>query len=133
MNITIGVLASIIGLCIALYIYHKQHAKKPMMCPRRAPCETVINSPEATTFGLSNSALGIGYYFATLFLFWCIDIGGRSPLIEIPLILLVIGGFAFSLYLIWVQYHKIKQWCVWCLGSAAMATILFVVMLVFFL
>ena len=127
MIIHIGVIAAIAGFCIALYIYRKQTEKKPLMCPRKAPCETVITSPQATTFGISNAVLGILFYFTAFFLLWCLLIGGHSKLIEIPLLVITAGGFGFSLYLVRVQKNVIKQWCVWCLGSAAMATILFVV------
>ncbi len=123
---TIGTLAAIIGFCIALYIYRKQEAKKPLMCPRRSPCETVLTSPQATTFGISNALLGMIFYAAALFLLVCLGLGGESGIVEIVLGLLTLGGFGFSAYLVWVQHSKIKQWCVWCLGSAAVATILFV-------
>lgn len=126
MAITIGLLASIIGFFIALYIYHKQHTKKPLMCPRNAPCETVLNSAQATTFGFSNSGLGILFYSVAFFFLFCLYIGGGSPIVETLLVLLTAIGFGFSLYLVQVQRTVIKQWCVWCLGSAVTATILFV-------
>jgi uncharacterized membrane protein len=133
MIITIGLIASAIGFLIALYIYRKQHAKKPLMCPRKAPCETVITSPQATTFGFSNTVLGMLYYAFIFFVFICLAMGGRSSIAEIILLILTTGGFLFSLYLVRVQKNIIKQWCLWCLGSALMATILFVTTLFFFI
>lgn len=128
----IGMLASIVGFCIALYIYWKQQAKKPLMCPRKAPCETVINSSQATTLGISNTILGMVYYFVMFFLLLCIYIGGSSKIIQVPMLFLAAGGFIFSAYLVQVQKVIIKQWCVWCLGSAATATILFITALILF-
>ncbi len=125
-------LAAIIGFCIALYIYRKQKAKKPLMCPRKSPCETVITSPQATTYGFSNTVLGMAFYATSLFLILCIMAGGRSFLAELALLLLGTGGFAFSFYLVRVQQQVIRQWCVWCLGSAAMATVLFIVSILLF-
>ncbi len=125
MATTIGLIASIIGFCISFYIYRKQHAKKPLMCPRNAPCDTVINSPQGSTFGFSNAGLGIVFYAVTLFFLFCLDVGGPSKIVEILLLLMTSSGFAFSVYLVQIQKNVIKQWCVWCLGSAAMATILF--------
>lgn len=142
MIISLSLITTIIGFGIALYIYRKQEAKKPLMCPRRAPCETVLSSPEAHTFGISNSILGMAFYAVVLFLLTClrllpnfreggqVDIGGESSIIEILLGLLTLSGFVFSGYLVWVQHTKIKQWCVWCLGSATTATILFVLTLI---
>jgi uncharacterized membrane protein len=122
---TVGLVASLIGLGISFYIYHKQHAQKPLMCPRNAPCDTVINSPQGSTFGFSNAGLGIAFYSIAFLLLFCLYIGGGSGIIEIVLIALTTSGFAFSLYLLQVQKNVIKQWCVWCIGSAIMATILF--------
>lgn len=125
MATTIGLCASLIGFCIAVYIYNKQHAKKPLLCPRNAPCETVLNSPQATTLGFSNAALGIVYYAVAFFLFFCLYVGGHSSIVEVVLALMSVGGFGFSIYLVRVQKLVIKQWCVWCLASAATATIVF--------
>ncbi len=124
--------AAIIGFCIALYIYRKQKAKKPLMCPRKSPCETVITSPQATTHGISNTVLGMVFYATALFLILCIIVGGRSFIAELALLLLGTAGFAFSFYLVRVQQQVIKQWCIWCLGSAVTATVLFVVSILLF-
>jgi uncharacterized membrane protein len=129
MIIQIGTIASFVGFCIALYIYRKQIAKKPLMCPRRAPCEIVITSPQATTFGISNAKLGMVFYLAVFFFLFCLGIGGSSKILEILLFILTGGGFVFSIYLVRVQKNIIKQWCVWCLASAVMATIVFIVAL----
>ncbi len=130
MDITIALLSSLIGFGIAAYIYRKQVAKKPLMCPRKSPCETVITSPQATTYGISNTVLGMAYYAFMAFLLLCIAAGGESAIVEVLLIALGAAGFVFSLYLVRIQHVVIKQWCVWCLGSALMATILFAAVLI---
>lgn len=125
MIINIALMASFLGFCIALYIYRKQRAQKPLMCPRKSPCETVITSPQSRTFGISNTILGMLYYALAFITFFYISSGFHPALLIMGIILLVAIGFFFSLYLVGVQQFKIKQWCVWCLGSAAMATIIF--------
>ncbi len=132
MVIIIALLASFFGFCIALYIYGKQYAKKPLMCPRKSPCETVISSPQANTFGISNTVLGMVYYVVVFFFFLYIRTGIHSALEVLTLGMIITAGFLFSVYLVGVQQYKIKQWCVWCLGSAAMATIIFLCMLKLF-
>jgi uncharacterized membrane protein len=129
MLIIIAFLAAIIGFGIAVYIYRKQESKKPLMCPRKAPCETVLSSPQATTLGISNSILGMVFYAVILFLLTLLGTSTAVNVLKIVFGLLTLSGFAFSVYLVWVQKTKIKQWCVWCLGSAAMSTILFIVAL----
>jgi uncharacterized membrane protein len=130
MEIIIGLAAAAIGFGIALYIHNKQKAKKPLMCPRQSPCETVISSPQSTTFGISNAVWGVWYYVAVFFSLTCIAVGGRSLWAELALALLTAGGVGFSAYLVRVQQKIIKQWCVWCLGSALMAVILFIATLI---
>jgi uncharacterized membrane protein len=133
MAIILGLLSAFAGFFIAFYIYWRQGIQKPLFCPRKAPCETVITSPQAKTFGVSNTILGMGYYGIVFFLLVFRGVGGESLIVDIPLLLLATGGFVFSGYLVWLQHSLIKQWCVWCLGSAATATILFFVAIVVFL
>ncbi|MDB5254917.1 MAG: Vitamin epoxide reductase [Candidatus Nomurabacteria bacterium] len=129
MTTFIGMIAAVIGFGISWYIRTKQQSNTPLMCPRRSPCETVINSPQAKTLGFSNTSLGMLYYAIVFFLFTYYGTG-----YGVQLILLVVTtiGFLFSLYLVGVQHFKIKQWCVWCLGSAVASTILFVSALTIF-
>jgi uncharacterized membrane protein len=122
----LGLIAALAGLGVSWYIYRKQVAAKPLMCPRKAPCETVIASPQSKTFGISNTILGMLYYIV-VFLFFAYYATGQSMYgTAVALAVLTAGGFLFSAYLVAVQHFVIRQWCVWCLGSAAAATALFV-------
>jgi uncharacterized membrane protein len=133
MIIYIGLLASVTGFCIAVYIHRKQRAKKPLMCPRRAPCETVLSSRQAKTLGASNAVLGM-YYYAVMTLFLVSMLFGNASFQAVTILFVLTGGgFLFSLYLVGVQHFVIKQWCAWCLGSAAAATVLFLSAFVIFL
>lgn len=132
MIIFIALIAALGGFGITWYIDTKQKAQKPLMCPRKAPCETVLSSPEAKTFGVSNTSLGLLFYAVIFFLVAYIGTGDSPVGAVTVLAILSTGGFLFSMYLVGIQHFKIKQWCVWCLGSAAMATILFVVSLILF-
>lgn len=133
MNTILGLIFSIAGLAVSLYIYRKQRAKKPLMCPRNAPCETVISSSQAKTFGISNTVLGMIYYVVTGLFFLARAMGSDSFLADVLLLILTTGGFLFSLYLAGVQRFVIRQWCLWCLGSAAAATIIFLATLSIFI
>jgi uncharacterized membrane protein len=132
MNIMIGLLASALGFSIAIYIHERHSKRRPLRCPRRAPCETVLGSPQAKTFGISNSVLGIAYYALIFFLLFFVS-PGKVSAYSVILFLLITAGFLFSLYLVRVQRVVIKQWCIWCLGSAITSTILFLVGVTFFL
>jgi uncharacterized membrane protein len=88
-----------------------------------------LSSSEATTFGFSNALLGMVYYAGIVLLYTFFFTAPQSEPLGVLLVGLSTFGFLFSLYLIGVQQFKIKQWCVWCLGSAFIATSLFVVSL----
>lgn len=125
----LGIVGAILGLGVSLYIFKKKQTKTRLICPRESNCEKVVHSTHATTFGIGNEVLGIGYYVLQLVL-WGIVVGGysSSPWVLWVLTILTIGGALFSLYLIALQWLVIRAWCMWCLGSA-LANILFVIAL----
>lgn len=120
-------LLGLVGFIIATYIYGKKKAKKKLICPRRSNCDTVIHSDYSKILGIPVEILGMAYYFfigsiySVVFIFdlWSSPIG---------FILLGISmcSVLFSIYLVSMQVFVIKQWCAWCLGSAAISLLIFV-------
>lgn len=115
------------GFLLAFYIHHKKSKKEVMACPLDSNCETVIYSPHARFFGIPVEALGMLYYAG-------IAIGYAAflvlPRLATPSALLFVflssaAALLFSLYLTFLQAFVIKEWCTWCLGSAALTTIIF--------
>jgi uncharacterized membrane protein len=123
----LGVLGSIIGLIVSFYIYTQKKNKTSLICPREVHCDRVTGSTYATTVGIPNELLGIGYYsiagvLHALVFAWPIFL---TPLIAWFLTILTAGALLFSLYFIILQALVIRAWCLWCLGSA-FATMLLV-------
>jgi uncharacterized membrane protein len=123
----IGFLASAAGLYISLSLYYKKHAKKKLMCPRNADCNSVINSRFGVTLGISNEVFGIFYY-----LFLSIVFGSSliiqtvfTPLTTLVVLAFTAIGLLVSVYLVSVQAFVIKAWCMWCLGSAFVNIVIF--------
>lgn len=124
---TIGVLG-LTGFLIATYIYGKKKAKKKLVCPRYSNCDTVIHSDYSKIAGIPVELLGMIYYafigsiysFVFILRLWSIPLG---------IIILGISGCAvvFSLYLVSIQAFVLKHWCLWCLFSACISTIIFVI------
>lgn len=117
--IMLAYLGSIVGLCISFYIYRQKQYTKTLMCPREGGCEKVVHSVHAKTFGIRNEVLGILFYSTQLIL-WTLPVythieiaGWYSALLLITVVL----GVLFSLYLVLMQWLVIRAWCMWCLGS----------------
>ncbi len=128
-NFLFGILFSLVGLLIALYLFRKKKALQKPFCPLRADCHTVIQSNYASMFGVPLEYFGIGYYllsailYATPFAFNFLDI----VLLKTILIALSVVGAIFSIYLIALQAFVIKSWCSWCVLSATISIILFII------
>ena len=120
MHIYLGLLGSLIGLIVSLYIYRQKKKKTKLVCPRESNCEKVVHSTHSTMFGINNEILGIGFYVvqAVLWSLILLHPAVASGGYVLVLVLLTIGGALFSVYLIALQALVIRAWCMWCLGSS---------------
>ncbi|HRH24990.1 MAG TPA: vitamin K epoxide reductase family protein [Candidatus Paceibacterota bacterium] len=118
MQTLIPIALSIVGLCLSAFMLFRKISHKKLSCPREHPCDTVLHSKFAKTFGLPNELLGIFYFLAILALIF-LPLFGFSPVWDLYALffLMIIGGL-FSLYLLGLQAFVIKSWCAWCLGIA---------------
>lgn len=125
---TLIVGAALAGGGIAAYIYRKKRAHSRLVCPLKADCDSVVQSDYARFFGVPVELLGIAYYsliaasYATI---------AAIPAVAVPpfvfaLLSLTAAAFLFSLYLTFIQAFAIKQWCSWCLVSAGLCTLIFI-------
>ncbi len=120
-------LASLLGFAAAYYIARQKVRGEKMVCPFDADCEAVVNSAYSRFLGVPLERLGLFYYslvFAVHFVF------SFKPEFEFgfyPLLLKFTSGgaFVFSLYLIWVQFVRLKNWCFWCLLSSLATLVIF--------
>jgi uncharacterized membrane protein len=83
-------------------------------------CETVANSSYSHVAGVNVAVFGIvGYVALLLSAFLASDLarfGGFA---------VALGGFGFSIYLTYLELFKIEAICQWCVASAVLMTILF--------
>jgi uncharacterized membrane protein len=114
------ILLGFFGFTLAFHIYTKKCEKKPLICPLRSNCETVITSKYSCLMGIPLEKLGMLYY-ATTVLFHVLLISKFvmvTPAVSFVSIILSGTAVIVSVYLIAIQAFAIKQWCTWCLGSA---------------
>lgn len=120
------IILGVIGFFIALYIFRKKSAKKKLICPVRTNCELVTNSDYSVVGPFRVEVLGLIYYLfiTTAYLFVHFNLVWTPFINEL---FIVISGMSvlFSVYLMFVQSFLIRQWCVWCISSAIISILMF--------
>lgn len=94
-------------------------------------CDTVQASPYALFLGFPVAAWGVGAYLVLL----AVALAGVQPRWVdarwVPLVLFVVSavGVAFSAYLTYLEAFVIHAWCQWCVISAILVTLIFLLSL----
>lgn len=123
------ILAGIAGFGISHYIYaHKRNKSKALVCPMNFHCDPVINSKYSKVFGIPLEFLGMLYYtIITLsYLFFTVTPYLVPNWFTQTVAYTSLVAFLFSLYLVYIQAFKLKNWCSWCLMSASLCLIIFI-------
>ena len=134
------ILLGLTGFLLASYIHNKKSKKIRLICPRKSDCNSVVNSDYSKIFGIPVEALGMFYYafiaiyhgvFGLYFLNSMLYPHFFVWILYTYFFVICISLLAvlFSLYLIFVQAFKIRQWCLWCIGSAIISILIFIISL----
>lgn len=125
---TVIVFLGAAGFSLSRYIHkHKRHGK-PMVCPLDFDCHTVIHSKYSKFIGIPLEYWGMAYY-AVIFFAYASFIFAKNWYtndIAASLLALTTTAFLFSLYLTSIQALILKEWCTWCLFSASICTLIFI-------
>lgn len=134
-TISIRVAIFVLGICgfmVARHIYqHKKADHKPLVCPVRFDCNSVVHSDYSKFFGVPVEIFGMIYY-ATIslsYLFFIFMPNTPNALqIDLVAFLIVMSlvSFLFSIYLIAVQIFILKKGCSWCFLSAFICFSIFI-------
>jgi len=122
---------ALIGLMIGTYLTLYKFGIIGALACGVGSCETVQTSRWSTLMGLPVATWGLGYY-ALVFVLTMIGVQPRwveSRGLSLALLLLTGWGFLFSSWLTYLEARVINAWCQWCVISACVATILFVLAL----
>lgn len=127
----IAVLA-LIGVLMSLYLtLHKLGYVGALACGTGA-CEVVQTSKWAVQFGVPVPVFGLLGYALML----AVAVAGLQPrgssdrIFSIMIFVLADIAFLFTLYLSYLEQFVIHAWCRWCIGSAAVATAIWICSLV---
>jgi|JI10StandDraft_1071094.scaffolds.fasta_scaffold41236_6 uncharacterized membrane protein len=123
----LNVLLGIVGFCIAFYIFHKKTHETLLVCPIGSDCNAVVHSDYSKLLGIPVERIGMVYYFliTTFYAAALFTPALTHGLVHFIMLGITLGAFVFSIYLVGIQAIVIKQWCVWCLGSATVSTLMF--------
>ena len=109
---------SALGAGIAAYLTYAHLAHAQVSC-FTGGCETVQASHWSELAGVPVAALGLGGYVVL-----AASASSRSELARALGLAAALGGFAFAVFLIYVQAFELQAWCQWCLASDAVLTLL---------
>jgi uncharacterized membrane protein len=121
-------LLALLGVFVAGYLaLYKLGYFGVLACGPAGGCETVQASEYAMLFGLPVALWGVGAYVALLVL----ALAGLQPrwaherAVALALFVVAAIGVAFSAYLTYVSGTVIGAFCRWCLVSATLITLIF--------
>ena len=123
-------LLSLVGVFIAVYLWlHRAGVIGALSCGASGGCETVQTSSYAVMLGLPVPAYGVAGYGMLLGL----SLLGLHPRwrgargVTPALVSLATVGFAYTLYLTYLELFVIRAVCRWCVGSAVVMTAIWVI------
>src|SRR5215213_4131346 len=124
----VAALLSLFGLADALYLTIEHVTGQSVRCTIISGCSEVLSSPYAVVAGIPLAVIGAAAYFTVFSLAILALYGYRiAGTLLTPL---VIGMFVVSLWLIYLQAFVIREFCQYCLLSAAITFALLVVMVI---
>jgi uncharacterized membrane protein len=111
-----------LGIGVATYItIADSGGGAPKCLAGGSGCQTVADSSYSHLVGVNVAVFGIVAYVLLLGSAFLADDSGRFGGFVVAL-----GGFGFSVYLTYIEIFKIEAICQWCVASAVLMTILFV-------
>ena len=124
-------LAALVGLVDALYLFAHRISGEPLSCGASGGCNIVAASPLSVVFGIPLSLLGVIFYFGIIVLLFVRTHALRAYLEKIipyhtALKLYATAGLLSSAYFTYLQAFVINAWCRYCVLSAITTCIIFI-------
>ena len=121
-------LVSLMGLFLGTYLTLYKFGYIGTLACNVGSCEKVQTSRWSVFLGLPVATWGVGFYVLML----ALTVAGMqerfadSRRLSLILVALAGWGLLFTAWLNYLEGFVLHAWCEWCLGSAAMVVILFV-------
>jgi uncharacterized membrane protein len=125
-------LISLLGLFLGAYLTLYKFGKIGTLACGVSSCEQVQTSRWSVFLGLPVATWGLGFYalMLALSLLGMQERYAESRGLSLGMLLLAGWGSLFTAWLNYLEAFVIHAWCEWCLFSAAMVLILFILALV---
>ena len=124
----LAALLALVGLADAIYLTVSHLTGQSVRCTVTSGCSEVLSSHYATVGGVPLAAFGAAAYFTVFSLATLAAFDYRFARTLWAVIVTVM--FLFSLWLIYLQAFVLRAFCQFCLLSAAVTTLLFLLALV---
>lgn len=125
---SIAALLSLVGLADAIYLTVQHLTGESLRCTIISGCSEVLSSPYAQIGSVPLAAIGA---FAYLTVFSLATLGAfRYAFVGTLLKIVVAMMFLTTLWLLYLQAFVIKHFCQYCLVSAAVTTVLTIIVFV---
>ncbi|HVE55405.1 MAG TPA: vitamin K epoxide reductase family protein [Pyrinomonadaceae bacterium] len=123
----LAALVALVGLCDAIYLTIHHYTGEKVPCSVTGGCEAVLSSSYAEIGGIPLAVFGAAAYFIAFSLAILAAFGNRLmwKLFGFQVTIMAI----FSVYLLYVQKYEIREFCQYCLLSAAVCVTLFAIAL----
>ena len=118
----VAIVLALVGIGIASYLTYVHYDDVQVLCTGGGGCEKVQKSEYSKFIGIPVALMGLLGYIAILI---ALIPRGETPALIAAAIAL--GGFGFSMYLQYRSFVTLDAHCVWCMGSAAVMTLLAIV------
>jgi uncharacterized membrane protein len=122
---------ALVGLMIGVYLTLYKYGVVGELACSVGSCERVQTSKWSTFLGLPVATWGIGFYASVLVLAFA-GVQARfaeSRGVALALLLLTGWGVVFSSWLTYLEWRVINAWCQWCVISAVLVAVLFLLAL----
>src|SRR5215203_2535375 len=113
-------LLALAGVAIPSYLTWVHYHLGGLVCPLGGGgCETVQKSRYAELVGVPVAVLGLVAYLAVL-----VTAFVRRLIAAAAAAAIALGGLVFALWLVYVMARVVDAWCIWCLASDVVLTLL---------
>jgi len=127
----ISLIASLLGVLDAIYLFIYKLTGNNAMCIGNSGCHDVNFSPYSVIYGIPVAVFGLAAYLVILAIHL---LEPRSRLFKEngPLAVFGLGlaGVAFTVYLTYLELYVIHAICPFCVASAVLITIIFIVAII---
>ena len=113
-----------VGFADSAFLLAKRISGAPIPCFITSGCDAVSKSPYSVLFGVPLSAWGVLFYLA-IGILAILYLDTKRALFAKLLPPATTLGLLSSAYFIYVQKFKIGQFCIYCIASAIISTLLF--------